>query len=146
MLEEALLSAINQNSVNFDYEIIVVDNEPYKNGGTETSNLMEKYKDIPNFIYYRNEENLGMFGNWNRCIELARGEWVTLLHDDDLLIPNYLKMFIKYFFNITSWGKLLCAGLATFIGVIMINTFFLLTKQERKHYLNILIKKIKKNT
>lgn len=26
-----------------------------------------------------------MFGNWNRCIELARSDWITILNDDDLL-------------------------------------------------------------
>lgn len=41
--------------------------------------------------YYKNEANLGLFGNWNRCIELAKGKWVCLLHSDDLLMPNYLR-------------------------------------------------------
>lgn len=31
-----------------------------------------------------------MFGNWNRCFELARAKWVVLLHDDDLLSPQYI--------------------------------------------------------
>ena len=44
-----------------------------------------------NVLYYKNASNLGMGGNWNRCIELANADWVVLLHDDDMLCENYLK-------------------------------------------------------
>ena len=40
--------------------------------------------------YYVNEQNIGVFGNWNRCIELASGTWMTVLSDDDLLFEDYL--------------------------------------------------------
>lgn len=36
----------------------------------------------------RNGRNLGISGNFNRCIELARGEWVHLLHADDEVCPG----------------------------------------------------------
>ncbi|RDU58459.1 glycosyltransferase [Helicobacter sp. MIT 99-5507] len=53
-------------------------------------NLLESnYKNKLSF--YKNHKNLGLFGNFNRCIELANGKWVCLLHDDDILLPNYLK-------------------------------------------------------
>jgi glycosyltransferase involved in cell wall biosynthesis len=42
-----------------------------------------------NFRYYVNGENMGQAGNWNRGIELGRGEWHTMLHDDDLLLPDF---------------------------------------------------------
>ena len=32
--------------------------------------------------YYKNEKNIGMYGNWNRCIELSNGEYLTILNDD----------------------------------------------------------------
>jgi glycosyltransferase involved in cell wall biosynthesis len=37
----------------------------------------------------RQPKNLGMAGIWNRCIELARGRWVHLLHQDDLVAPGF---------------------------------------------------------
>lgn len=46
---------------------------------------------VGKLTYYKNKANLGLFGNWNRCIELAKGKWVCLLHSDDLLMPNYLR-------------------------------------------------------
>ena len=33
--------------------------------------------------------NLGLAGNWNRCIERARGEWIHILHQDDLVFPSF---------------------------------------------------------
>lgn len=39
--------------------------------------------------YHRNPKNLGMAGNWNRGIELARGEFVHVLHDDDFVAPEF---------------------------------------------------------
>lgn len=39
--------------------------------------------------YHRNAQNLGMAGNWNRCITLARGDLVHILHDDDYVSPRF---------------------------------------------------------
>lgn len=40
--------------------------------------------------YHRNVPPLGMAANWNRCVELAEGGHVLLLHDDDFLLPGAL--------------------------------------------------------
>lgn len=85
-LKLALDSALNQ--VNFEgYVVIVVDNEAERD--TDTEKLIKGYSS-DKLYYYKNQENLGMTGNWNRCIELAIGEWFTLLHDDDVLLPTFL--------------------------------------------------------
>ena len=39
--------------------------------------------------YARNDANLGMVPNWNRCLDRADTEFVTLLHADDRLLPDY---------------------------------------------------------
>jgi glycosyltransferase involved in cell wall biosynthesis len=38
----------------------------------------------------RNERNLGLFGNFNRCLELAGGTYLRLLAGDDMLPPGCL--------------------------------------------------------
>lgn len=43
--------------------------------------------------YVRNERNLGMAGNFNRSIDLAETDLVTLLHSDDELTPEYCAKF-----------------------------------------------------
>ena len=37
------------------------------------------------YYYCQNTPSLGMAGNWNRCIEIASGDYVLILHDDDYL-------------------------------------------------------------
>jgi len=94
LLMEALTSAAMQK--NFaDYEILVVDNDPTEDIDKEVYHFLERLPS-KNVRYYRNESNIGMYGNWNRCIELARGEWITLLHDDDMLSEDIVHEFNSY--------------------------------------------------
>ncbi len=39
--------------------------------------------------FFRHEKNLGLCGNWNSCIERARGEWIHILHQDDRVLPGF---------------------------------------------------------
>ena len=90
LLKEALDSALNQNDFN-SYEVIVVDNDADSiDYESETEKLIKSYGDSK-ILYYKNEKNLGIYGNWNRCLQLARGKWYTMLHDDDLLLNDFLK-------------------------------------------------------
>ena len=41
--------------------------------------------------YVRFDENGGQAVNWNRCVEAAAGDYVVLLHQDDMLAPTYLR-------------------------------------------------------
>ncbi len=87
LLCEAVQSALDQE---FDrpVEIIVVDNEPASDGPARLVERIPALRDAA-FRYFVNAENIGMFGNWNRCIELGRGTWHTLLNDDDRLLPGF---------------------------------------------------------
>jgi glycosyltransferase involved in cell wall biosynthesis len=38
---------------------------------------------------HREPRNNGMAGAWNRCIERARGEWVHILHPDDIVLLGF---------------------------------------------------------
>lgn len=39
--------------------------------------------------YYRQPQNLGFIGNWNACLQRARGYWVHILHQDDFVMPGF---------------------------------------------------------
>jgi glycosyltransferase involved in cell wall biosynthesis len=41
--------------------------------------------------YFRNPVRRGIFGNWNACCEYAGTEWVSILHDDDFLHPEFVE-------------------------------------------------------
>lgn len=91
LLEHALESAINQTNFE-DYEIIVVDNDPDINN---VPLVIQKYQ-RDNLYYFKNEANVGLYSNWNRCIELARGDYISILNDDDWLSPNFLSKCQKH--------------------------------------------------
>ena len=38
---------------------------------------------IPHLFYHRNETVLNMGANWNKCISLAKNDWIKMMHDDD---------------------------------------------------------------
>jgi len=88
LLKEAIESAIKQDT-NIPYRIIVVDNdENFDNN--EILKIIKIFND-KKICYYKNIKNIGMYGNWNRCGELATTNWFGLLHDDDLLKSNYIE-------------------------------------------------------
>ena len=89
-LVETIESALSQTSSN-DYHIIVVDNNPERNDETEL--LMQRYIDHPKVSYYKNIENVGMAGNWNKCLLLSPSDKVILLHDDDVMSPFCIECF-----------------------------------------------------
>jgi glycosyltransferase involved in cell wall biosynthesis len=91
-LKEAIDSALNQNGPN-DFRVIVVDNDPQSN--CDTSKLISTYSD-KRLSYYKNAENLGMFGNLNRCVQLVQTKYIAFLHDDDLLKNNYIETITRY--------------------------------------------------
>jgi glycosyltransferase involved in cell wall biosynthesis len=68
-----------------DFEIVVSDDA----SADDTVAVCSRYGD-PRFRAVRSEDRLGQAGNWNRCVELARGDYVILLHADDELAPGYL--------------------------------------------------------
>jgi glycosyltransferase involved in cell wall biosynthesis len=45
----------------------------------------------------RNPANLGMVANWNRCLEYGSGEWVHVLHCDDVLHPFFYAQVLPLF-------------------------------------------------
>lgn len=87
-LKEAIDSAITQET-DIPYEIIVCNNGFDKK---DTNDLMEQYREIPGFSYYVNESNIGMVGNWNRLFVLARTKYVIMLHDDDVISSQFIKI------------------------------------------------------
>lgn len=75
----AIESALGQSLQ--DFELIVSDNA----SDDDTQEIVNRYAESDSRIrYFRNATNIGMVGNWNCCLELARGEYVKFLCADDL--------------------------------------------------------------
>lgn len=91
LLRYAIKTALQQDT-SLDYEVVVVDNEQDSIVAQRVDAVVSEFNS-PKLRLYRNSQNLGMFGNWNRCIKLARGGWFTILNDDDFLLPFFLQEF-----------------------------------------------------
>jgi len=83
---EAVASVLRQSLQ--DFEIIITDNASQDDTEQIVAQLCEGE---PRIRYLRNAENLGMVANWNRCLDLATGEYVKYLCADDILQPECLK-------------------------------------------------------
>ncbi len=42
-----------------------------------------------------NERRLGLAGNWNLCMALSRTPWVSIFHQDDVMLPGHLASVLK---------------------------------------------------
>ena len=69
-----------------DWELIVVDNRSSDN----TEDVVRAFQD-PRIRFYKNEQNLGLVRNWNRCMSLATGKYVSILPADDYYLPRMLE-------------------------------------------------------
>ena len=68
-------------------EVLVVDNC----STDATWDTLQSYAADPRLRLVRNERNVGLFGNFNRCLSLARGEFLRFLCSDDRLAPDCLR-------------------------------------------------------
>jgi glycosyltransferase involved in cell wall biosynthesis len=85
LFEKTMRSVLDQDPGPERMEIMVSDN-------CSTDGVAERVarRLAPDRIgFYRNASNLGLAGNWNACISRARGEWVHILHADDLVLPGF---------------------------------------------------------
>lgn len=92
LLKDAIDSVLAQKT-QYSFTITVVDNDGEIDQATDK--LLKEYcLKYDNILYYRNMENIGLYGNWNRCIELAQAEWTAMLHDDDMLKENFIETML----------------------------------------------------
>ena len=104
LLKDALKSVMEQWHVPFMWDIIVLDNEPYDGERNDTEKYIREVNS-KRILYYRNTENIRPGDNFNRGIFLARGKWVMMLHDDDILISNSLHNMYNIVTSLESIGK-----------------------------------------
>lgn len=75
------IESVLQNADAID-RIIVVDNA----STDETFAIAQEYE--PRVTCYRNETNIGMSGNFNRCVELCDTDWLMIFHADDEMLSG----------------------------------------------------------
>lgn len=86
-IRESIESALWQKNAP-SYEIVIVENNPEEDTEPMIEFLKKQERNV--FRYFRNEKNIGMAGNWNRCVELAKSDNVVFLHSDDWMMYDCL--------------------------------------------------------
>ncbi|PSF36755.1 glycosyl transferase [Aphanothece hegewaldii CCALA 016] len=91
-LKRALKSIISQDILE-EIEIIVTDDSSDEECHQVTNEVLENW--LGQWMYEFNQPRLGMTENWNHSLKLASGEYVLVLHDDDFLLVNSLKVILE---------------------------------------------------
>lgn len=88
-LRECLESVIRQTYVKV--EVLVVDD-----GSSDDSiTIAEEFVRIDSRVrLVINQKNLGLVGNWQKCIGLATGKWIKFLFQDDLMQPQCVEKML----------------------------------------------------
>lgn len=85
-LETALRSVLIQDPGPDAMQIEVVDDASEEDPG----DIVRRLGGGRVQVFYQ-PRNLGLAGNWNTCIQRARGEWVHILHADDMVFPGFYR-------------------------------------------------------
>jgi glycosyltransferase involved in cell wall biosynthesis len=88
-LRECLESALQQDYPNL--EILLVDDGSTDETLTIATQVLTGRAKV---AIVANDVNLGLVGNWNRCLELAKGDFVKFLFQDDLLAPTCVSKMV----------------------------------------------------
>lgn len=94
-LSAAIETVLAQSHANF--ELLVSDD-----GSTDESvSIAERYAAQDSRIkFWKNEQRLGLFGNYNETIRRAKGDFIKTYAQDDLLEPKALETMLLPFLNI----------------------------------------------
>jgi len=87
-LKQAIHAALEQIYPNI--EIIVSNNHSTDN----TEEVVKSFAD-PRIRYFRQPTNIGYMKNYDFCLEQARGEYFSLLPDDDLIDKDFIDVCMK---------------------------------------------------
>jgi len=89
-IERCLRSILEQDGVEF--EIVVADDDSSDDTAAVVASMLR-----PGDRLVRNQPRLGLNGNHNRCLELARGSYIQFVHGDDWLLPGALRTLAPCF-------------------------------------------------
>jgi glycosyltransferase involved in cell wall biosynthesis len=81
-LPDVLRSALSQNG---DFEVVVSDNA----NTDDTAQVLSSYADHERLVVVRSDKVLSVTENWMQALHAARGDYLLMIGDDDLLLPGF---------------------------------------------------------
>lgn len=90
----AILSVLNQTYKNFEI-IVVDDNDPGSEARAELEIIMKKFKKNSKIRYVKHLKNMNGAVARNTGINVANGEYITFLDDDDYFLNTRLEKMVR---------------------------------------------------
>jgi glycosyltransferase involved in cell wall biosynthesis len=87
---ETVETALGQTYPNLE---VIVDDNTSMDGTAEQ--LLNRFGNNPRFKFFSNQEDLNIPHGWNRGLARAKGEYLLLLHSDNLLHPKYAQCIVN---------------------------------------------------
>lgn len=87
-LEQTLRSVLDQDPGEPEMQIEVVDDG---SPGVDVASLVKRFAG-GRVAVFRSPVNRGLAGCWNACLARSRGQWVHVLHQDDLVLPGFYRV------------------------------------------------------
>jgi glycosyltransferase involved in cell wall biosynthesis len=84
-LEQTLRSVLQQDPGPEQMQVEVIDDCSNDDTASEVTRRVASGR----VTFHGEAQNLGLANAWNRCIERARGHWVHILHQDDIVLPGF---------------------------------------------------------
>jgi|688.fasta_scaffold52869_4 hypothetical protein len=104
-LREAVRSVLAQALPPEDMQIAIVDDGSRPGVARELVRSVDPEGRVELFEF---PDRLGLAGNWNRAITLARGDLVHLLHQDDYVLPGFYAAIDRGFHAAPQAGMAFC--------------------------------------
>jgi glycosyltransferase involved in cell wall biosynthesis len=103
-LAQAIESALAQTAD--DFELLIADDVSKDNSEAIAHQYAAQDKRI---VYWKNEANKGLFGNYNECMRRSSGQYIKLFAQDDLFAPTMLARMLAAFAEHPEVALVACA-------------------------------------
>ncbi len=103
---EASINSVLQQTYR-DFELVLLND-----ASTDNSEWIVQNFSDPRIRYYKNETNLGISASRNKLMDLAKGEYLAVMDNDDISLPERFAKEIAFLDEhpdvtiVGSWGKL----------------------------------------
>ena len=90
-IQQSIRSILGQSSS--AWRLVIVDDSPLP----EAQRIEEWVRSLHDdrIFYTHNETNLGVNGNFRKCLTFVENELVTVMGADDIMMPNYIQWLIE---------------------------------------------------
>lgn len=107
-LKECIESVLHQEYVELFEVIVVDDNDPCSQWRVDTEKIMLGYQNNPVIHYIKHDRNKNGSAARNTGINAAKGDYIALLDDDDIFLPEKLSKQVRFLENHKDMDAVYC--------------------------------------